>query len=179
MTLRLKNIAVVTTATALLLLIPFVAMRFNTGVNWTLSDFVIAGALIFTTGLVGMAVLSQQNNLLYRLAGGLAVAAGFLSLWANLAVGIIGGGPNVANLMFAGVFLTVFIGSASARLQPQGMAKTMFAAAGVQFLVPVLALLIGQSGPVDTEGMAANMIFGAMWAGSGWLFREASAMRTA
>ncbi|KUG07239.1 hypothetical protein [Solirubrum puertoriconensis] len=179
MTLRIKNIAGTALVTTLLLLIPFVAMKFDTGVNWSGSDFAIAGALIFITGLVGQLLVSQSGTLMHRLAGALAVAAGFLSLWVNLAVGIIGSGPNGANLMFAAVFVTVFIGSARARLQPRGMAQTMFAAALVQFLVPVVALLIWQSEPMDMEGMAGNMIFVGMWAVSGWLYRQARSLRSA
>ncbi|UYZ60751.1 hypothetical protein [Hymenobacter latericus] len=179
MTLRIKNIAGTALVTALLLLIPFGAMKLGTGVNWSGFDFALVGTLIFITGLVGQLLVSQRGTLLYRLAGVLAVAAGFCSLFVNLAVGIIGGGPNAANLLFAAVFATAFIGSARARLQPRGMAHTMFAAALVQFLVPVIALLIWRSEPMDLHGMAGNLLFVAMWAGSGWLYREASKLRTA
>jgi predicted membrane channel-forming protein YqfA (hemolysin III family) len=37
---------------ALLLLIPFFAMQFTYEVNWTLSDFLVAGVLLFVTGLL-------------------------------------------------------------------------------------------------------------------------------
>jgi protein-S-isoprenylcysteine O-methyltransferase Ste14 len=36
----------------LLLLIPFLAMQFTSEVNWTLSDFLVAGVLLFGTGLL-------------------------------------------------------------------------------------------------------------------------------
>ncbi|MGB5332427.1 MAG: hypothetical protein WBM80_04545 [Woeseiaceae bacterium] len=40
---------------------------------------------------------------LYRSAFGLALAAAFILVWMNLAVGIIGDSDNLYNLMYVGV----------------------------------------------------------------------------
>jgi hypothetical protein len=84
-------------ATALVLLIPFLAMQFDwqspdpgssaEEVNWTLGDFVAAGALLFgTASLFVLAARRVPRN--YRLPVGIACAAGLVYLWAELAVGV-------------------------------------------------------------------------------------------
>ncbi|WP_460675442.1 hypothetical protein [Hymenobacter coalescens] len=174
-----KNLVRPALATAGLLLVPFVAMQFTPEVKWTLSDFVFAGLLIFSTGLAYELLASRAGNLTYRLGVVLALAAGFLSIWVNLAVGIIGAGPNLANVLFAGVYVTAIVGAIMARLQPRGMANTMFAAALVQFLVPVVALLIWRPELTTdvTRGALGNLLFVALWIGSALLFRRADGHR--
>ena len=75
-------------ATGLILLIPLIAMQFTNEVNWTLSDFVIAGALLFGTGL--MFVLAARKTSKYRALIGFALVAALLLVWVELAVGIFG-----------------------------------------------------------------------------------------
>ena len=91
-------------ATAFILLIPLLAAP-----AWTLSDFVIAGALIFGTGLAYVLVARKGGNIANRFAVGVALAAAFLLVWINFAVGIIGEPDEGANLMYIGV-LAVGIG---------------------------------------------------------------------
>lgn len=84
---RLMGIVVVV---ATLLLIPLIAMRFTTEVNWDAFDFIVAAVLLLGTGLVCEMVLrnvrSTKNRIL--LCGVILV---FLFLvWAELAVGIFG-----------------------------------------------------------------------------------------
>jgi hypothetical protein len=171
-----KSIARLALGTALLLLIPLVAMQFTSEVVWTLSDFVIAGALLFGTGLTYLLVARLGNNGAYRLAVGVAVMAGLLLIWINLAVGFIGSEDNPANLLYGGVLAVVAIGAITARFRPQGMAYAMFAAALAQFVVPLIAAAIWR--PEVNLGMmqvlALNTIFAGIWATSGWLFRRAS-----
>lgn len=171
-----RGVIRVALGTACLLLIPLVAMRFTAEVNWTLSDFVVAGGLLFGTGLTYLLVARMGDNASYRLAVGVAVAAGLLLVWINLAVGIIGGDGNPANLLYAGVLAVAAVGALVARFRPRGMATTMFAAALTQFLVPLLAALIWK--PAVDLGMmqvlAFNTVFAGLWVASGWLFRRSS-----
>lgn len=51
-------------ATGLILLVPFLAMQFTDEVAWTLSDFVIAGTLLFGTGLTYVLVARKTEKLL-------------------------------------------------------------------------------------------------------------------
>lgn len=75
---------------AFILLIPLVAMLFTEEVNWTLSDFVVAGVLLFGTGFLCELVLRKVTNWNYRI-GFIAVILFVLFLiWVELAVGIFG-----------------------------------------------------------------------------------------
>jgi hypothetical protein len=63
-------------ATAFILLLPLVGMRISDEVNWTLTDFVIAGALLGGTGLLLELAVRKPGNIAYRaVAGAIAVAA--------------------------------------------------------------------------------------------------------
>lgn len=73
-------------ATGLILLAPLIAMQFMDGVNWTVSDFAVAGVLLLGTGLIS--VLAATKLPRYRVVIGIALAAALLWLWAELAVGV-------------------------------------------------------------------------------------------
>jgi hypothetical protein len=74
--------------TALLLLVPLIAMQLTREVNWTLSDFAIMGALLFSAGLLFDLVVTKVRDNTRRIILGAAVVAAFLYVWAELAVGI-------------------------------------------------------------------------------------------
>jgi hypothetical protein len=73
---------------ALLLLIPLIAMQFSSEVNWSLSDFLLMGFMLFTFiscfELILRKVKSPKSRYLFL---GFSVAL-FLLIWAELAVGI-------------------------------------------------------------------------------------------
>jgi hypothetical protein len=73
----------------LLLLLPLIAMQFTKEVNWTLSDFVIAGVLLFGTGLLCELAIRKIRNTNYRIAAIIAILLVLLLVWAELAVGIL------------------------------------------------------------------------------------------
>lgn len=90
MIMQNKRLVGIMTAVTLLLMIPFVAMQFTSEVDWSLSDFVIMGVLLYGTGLLCELVLRKVKKMQHRLIiCGLILAALFL-LWAELAVGIFG-----------------------------------------------------------------------------------------
>lgn len=75
----------------LLLAAPWVAMRFSTAVAWDALDFLVFGALLgLAGGLVEIAVRISRSRR-FVIAAVLVVGACFLAIWAELAVGIIGG----------------------------------------------------------------------------------------
>ena len=178
-----KSLVLLALATACLLLIPLVAMRFDTGVNWTWSDFVVAGTLLFGAGLTFILIAQQATNLTYRLAVGVAVAAGLLLVWANLAVGLVGSEHNPANLLYGGVLAVAAVGAIAARFRPLGMSRAMFGAALTYVVVTAIALFIWTPAGATAEPsvhlvnvLGANAVFAALWAAAGWLFRRASIM---
>ena len=85
-----KQLLRVVFATAAILLIPFVAMQFTGEVDWTASDFVIMGVLLFGTGLLLQFAANKLRGTKSRLIAIAAIAFVFLFVWAELAVGIVG-----------------------------------------------------------------------------------------
>lgn len=85
-----KRILLIVLATAVILLVPLVAMQFTREVNWTLSDFVVAAALLVGTGLMYELSARKVRNGRYRAAIGIALALALFLVWVQLAVGIVG-----------------------------------------------------------------------------------------
>jgi hypothetical protein len=128
------------TLAALLLLAPLVAMQFTDEVDWSAADFAVAAVLVIGTGLALELTVRKGRGLAWRAAAATALAAVFLSLWLNLAVGIIGSERNPANLMYLGVLAIALLGALLARGRPRGMARAMAVTALAQ-AVPALAVL--------------------------------------
>ncbi len=164
------------TVAALILLLPLVAMQFTDEVNWEVADFVIAAALLVGVGVPYELAVRKTGNAAYRAAVGVALAAAFLLVWVNGAVGIIGSEDNDANLMYFGVLAIGVIGAFIARFRPRGMARALFATALAQASVATVALIAGwgspSSGPLEI--VALNGFFVALFVGSALLFREAA-----
>lgn len=77
--------------TAVILMIPLIAMQFTNEVDWDETDFIIMGVLLFITGFV----LDQINKRAgkNKMLIGIGVALAFLFIWAHLAVGIVDDWP--------------------------------------------------------------------------------------
>lgn len=177
MTLRAKNFLRPAFAASLLLLIPAAAMQFTTEVNWTLSDFVIMGALLFLTGLAFEVALSRSGNTAYKIGAGLAIGLTLFLIWANLAVGFVGSGPNLPNILLGLAPFVGIIGAIIARLRPHGMARTMYAMAGAVAAAPLIGLVVNR--PPFDEGVVAVLgitaFFSLTYVVAGVLFRNAAA----
>ncbi len=134
---------------AFLLLLPAVAMRFTTEVDWSAGDFLVMGVMLATAcGLYELGVWLSGNPA-YRAAFGIAVIASFLTVWVNLAVGMFGSEGNPLNLMFAGVLLVAAIGSLLAMFKARGMARAMVATAAAQLLAAGIGLGVGLTAGTD------------------------------
>ena len=163
-------------AAALILLLPLVAMQFTDEVNWDVADFALFGALLIGVGVPYELAVRTTGDNAYRAAVGVALAAAFILVWVNGAVGIIGSEDNPANLMYGGVLAVGIIGAIIGRFQPHGMARALFATALAQALVAVIALIAGLgspwSGPVEI--VALNGFFVTLFVGSALLFQKAA-----
>lgn len=73
-----------------LLLIPLIAMQFTNEVNWTLSDFVVAGVLLLSTGLICELVIRKVKKTNHRIILCGVILAVLLLIWIELAVGLFG-----------------------------------------------------------------------------------------
>ncbi len=157
---------------ALLLLLPLVAMQFTKEMAWGLADFAIFGAMLLgACGTYELAARATGNNA-YRAAVGIALAAAFILVWMNLAVGIIGSEDNPANLMYGGVLAVGIIGAVFARFQPHGMARALVATAVAQAFVAVIAVIAGLGYTLALTILTG--IFVALWLTSARLFQRAA-----
>ena len=164
-------------AAAFLLSLPLLAMQVTDEVAWGPADFAVAGALIVGTGLLLRAAARKAGDLAYRAAVGVALAAAFLLVWTNLAVGILGEPDDLANVMYVGVLAVGVLGAITARFRPEGMARALLATALVQALVAGIALIAGEHeapGSSVSEVLAPNGFFAALFIGSALLFRHAA-----
>jgi hypothetical protein len=161
------------TVAALILLLPLVAMQVTDEVNWDGTDFILAGALIGGAGLTFELAARATADYAYRAAVGLALAAAFLLIWLNLAVGIIGTEDNPLNLMFGGVLAVGVVGAMIARFRPDGMARALFATAVAQALVGAIALQLPSTAS-SVQIVILHGVFVALFAGAALLFRYAA-----
>ena len=81
---------IIYSAAAFLLTIPFIAMQFTNEVNWTSSDFLIMGILLFITAFVIDLTRRKMNSTGKKILVIAAVLLIFIIAWAELAVGIFG-----------------------------------------------------------------------------------------
>jgi len=175
--MTMKNLLPVLLVPALILLIPLGAMLFKVeGWAWGPESFLIAWILMAGVGLAYKLVTKKAVSRSYRGATALGLGTGFLILWINGAVGIIGNEDNPVNLLFGVVLLLGVVGAVLVRLEAPGMARTMFGVALAQFLVPVIAFIIGRPdfSPGVVKIFAFNFVFVLLFAASGLLFRKAS-----
>lgn len=173
-----KSIVRVVTWTGLILLIPLFGNLFVDGWKWGVFDFVMAGALLFGTGMAYELIAQKGGTTAYRVAVGIALAAAFILVWVTLAVEIIGN-DNPANLLYGGVLGVGIVGSAMVRFEPRGMARVLAAMALAQIMVPVVALIFWRTN--FSPGVAAvfglNGAFAMLFVVSAMLFRHAGARR--
>jgi hypothetical protein len=75
--------------TAVILLVPLVAMQITREVNWSPGDFIIMGALLFASGLAYELIVRRARKRAQRAIAALAVSAVFVVIWLQLAVGAV------------------------------------------------------------------------------------------
>jgi len=152
---------------ATLLLLPLIAMQFTAEVDWTVADFILFGAMLGTAGGVFERAAKMTPSKAYRAATGVALAAAFILVWINGAVGIIGNEENPANRMYYGVLAVGIIGAIIARRQPKGMVRATVAMAIAQILIAIIVLVAGLGDTFVVTGF-----FVLLWLTSAWLFKK-------
>lgn len=122
--------------------------------------------------------LKKTRTREYRIAFGVGLLGVLLLGWVSGAVGIIGSENQPVNLLYWAVPAVLLIGALLSRLRPGGMARTLFATALVQVLIPAVALSISPEVSWGNAGVigvfVVNSIFALLFVGSGLLFRLAS-----
>lgn len=160
-----------------LLLLPLIAMQFTDEVNWTVGDFAFAATMFAAVGGTLELTVRKTRSRAYRAGVAAALAAAFLLIWINGAVGIIGDEGNPGNLPYLGVVLIAIAGAIVTRARAAALARVMTLVAIANLLVPALALA-GVADPVEPvfrpEVPIATAFFAGMWLVSAWLFRKAA-----
>ena len=152
---------------AVLLALPAIAMQLNaSGVDWSAGDFIVMGVMLgVACGACELAARASANGS-YRVAAGIAIGTAFLTVWVNLAVGMIASEDNPYNQLFGGVLVVALGGSVVARFRARGMAWAMIAAALAQPALGAIGL------PLDQRGAIFSLLFAVPWLGSALLFRK-------
>jgi hypothetical protein len=103
----------------------------------------------------------------YRFAIGFAVAASFLTLWVNAAVGLIGDGGNVHNLLFLVVVAAAAVAALATRFRGRGMVLVTLTAAFAHLGISVAGASL------DPLGAMFSAAFASLWFISAGLFGSA------
>jgi len=160
---------------ALLLLLPLVAMQFTREVNWTPFDFAFAAVMIGGVGIAFELTVRATRNNAYRGGVAIALAAAFLLIWINGAVGIIGDEDNPLNLLYIGVIAIAFGGMAWTRFRARGASRAMTMAAIANVAVGLVAVVAGRSEPPGIVGLIVlNGFFVLLFLGAARLFGVAA-----
>jgi len=121
---------------------------------------------------------SKPERIAYRIGVAVALAAAFLQVWINLAVGIVGSEDNPVNQGFYGVVVAAAACAFTARFQAGGMARAMLATAGVQALLALAVATAPSTARDDPMGatgvLALSGVFAALWLLSAALFRRSA-----
>jgi hypothetical protein len=157
-------------AAASLLLVPLTAMQFSDEVRWTGGDFVFAGVMLAAACSAYELGTRLSRHAAYRAGVAVAVLASFVLVWINLAVGIIEGERNPANLVFFGVVALAIAGALVARGRPRGMALAMGATAAAMAVVALTIVVTGRN--VEAALLSAGFVL--PWLASAALFRRAA-----
>lgn len=154
---------------ALTLLTLALVMQLTGQGNWTAFDYVVA-ALLLAAVCAGLELAMRLSTTwTYRLAAILSVGGGFLMVWANLAVGIIGNEGNPQNLIFYAVLLIGLAGALYTRFDPRGLKWTLRTMAAAQLAVFLIAVSLGWALlPVFT------VFYFSLWLIAGELFSKSA-----
>lgn len=154
---------------AVLLTIPAIAMQFTDEVNWDAFDFIVMGAMLaFACGVYEVGARLSGNRA-YRGGFAVAILAGFLMVWINLAVGIVGNEDNPVNLLFFAILGVGMVAAPLGRFRPMGMARALYATAIAQAAVTAYIALAGHGYVFVLSGF-----FIAAWLTAAHLFRVAA-----
>ena len=153
------------------LMVPLVASQVVEGWHWGVGGFVFAYVLFFATGMAYAVIARRMAAWSYKAGVGVALVAGFALGWSNMVH--VADSENPANLVYFGVLAVGAVGAWLARLEPRGLARTLFAMAVTLALIAVM--LPSGAPPYLARNMAiGHGVFVALFTASGLLFRHAS-----
>ncbi|HYI39443.1 MAG TPA: hypothetical protein VE053_03905 [Allosphingosinicella sp.] len=119
-----------------------------------------------------------SGRIAYRIGAAVALGAGALQVWMNLAVGIVGNEDNPVNLGFYLVVVAAGACAFTARFQAKAMARAMLAVAGMQALLALVIATAPSTVRDDPKGalgvLVLSGIFAALWLSAAALFHKSA-----
>lgn len=164
-------------AAAFVLVLPLIAMQFTEEVDWSASDFIFAGVLIFGSLTAYEVAVRKPGDAVYRAGVGLGIAATFLLVWGNAAVYIT---DSPADTLYYGAAGVGIVGVVIALFRPGAGARALLAAV-LALVVACAASLASDLVPnpyVSTvEVIGITTFYAALYGGAAYLLREAASNR--
>lgn len=151
----------------LLILGPLVAQMVYEEFLWSAMDFVVWTLLVggaFSLLMLG----ARSQKKIYRLAVTVSVMTGFLTIWANLAVGIIGREDNPMNLLYFGFLAVGIVGALISRGRGEGLVITL----GMMSVLHC-GMALWLCAVLATSTAWVTGILSALWCLAGILFHRA------
>ncbi len=153
-----------------LIALPAIAMQFDgSGVHWTGGDFLFAAVAVALVGGLLEIAARASSNLAFRLGAAVAVLTGLLTVWSNLAVGIVGEPENPLNLVYFAVIAVACAGAVTAGASAERLTRAMIVTAVVQAFI-CLVHVADRVAPA----LAIDAFFALTWFAAGLLFARAA-----
>ncbi len=151
--------------------LPAIAMQFTSEVDWTGSDFVFAAVLISALGIGAEIAVRVGRNVPHKVGIAIAALGGFLTVWINGAVGMIGSEDEATNLVFIALVGIAVVASLLVWFRPAAMRSIMAALSAGQFGVGIAAGLWTMPGHAVEWGVLG--FFALIWGASAACFHVA------
>lgn len=168
--------------TLVILLIPFVGNYVSAEFDWTTSDFVFMGILLFGASFTFEMVARLSGNAMFKWAVGIVTVATLLLTWMNLAVGIIGSEDNPINALYFLVIPVGFLGLIASQMKAKGLAVTAYLMSATVMAVPFIGLAVNRPAMDDLPGIIGvfmiTAFYAALYLGSGLLFRTVAGAKS-
>ncbi|WP_018146827.1 hypothetical protein [Henriciella marina] len=149
--------------------------------NWTLSDFVIAGVMLGAVAIAFVCLFRLRRSRAYR--GGLFVFSltSVAVLGVTGAVGIVGAPENDANMLYIAGLAAAWLGGLVMRFRSNWLSRFLSVLAISYVFIATAAVLLGwgqsaASWPWDV--LVGSAIFAGLWQVSAWLFGLDADIRT-
>ena len=155
-----------------LLILPAVAMRFTPEVSWTASDFIFAAIILAALGIGGEIALRVGRDAPHRSGIGIAALGGFLTVWINGAVGMLGSENEPTNLIFIAMVGVAIVASFLVWFRPSSMRWIMAVLSAGQFMVGIAAGLWTMPGHAVEWGVLG--FFALIWGAAAACFHTAN-----
>ena len=158
-----------------LIMVPLVASRFVERWHWGAGRFLFVYFLFFAMGIM-YALVAQNSVPSYKAGAAVSMVTGFSLGWSTMVQVADSGHPQ--NFAYCGVLAVGIFGALLARLEPGGLARTLFAMAVTLVLITVF-LPSGAAPDLARRMAIGHFVFTAIFISAGLMFRQASLARGA